>query len=146
MVPWLFKKEIEIPEEQEIRKAKDISKKISVGIATSTTKYIVTEKGIPLLRNQNIHENRIDIEDLQYISKEFAQENSSKQIHEGDIISTRTGYVGRSAVVLPEMNGWQTFTTLIITSNIKIITSSYLCRFLNSRLKKIFFKMIYLIF
>ena len=132
-VPWLFQKEIEIPEEWEIRKAKDISKKISVGIATSTTKYIVDEKGIPLLRNQNIHENRIDIEDLQYISKEFAQKNSSKQIHEGDIISTRTGYVGRSAVVLPEMNGWQTFTTLIITPNIKIITSSYLCIFLNSR-------------
>ena len=34
------------------------------------------------------------------------------------------------------MNGWQTFTTLIITPNTEFITSLYFSRFLNSRYAK----------
>jgi type I restriction enzyme, S subunit len=130
-VPWLFGKEFEIPEEWEISKMSKICKKISVGIATSTTKYFV-EDGIPLLRNQNIKNGYIDASNLLHISPEFAKMNESKKLHEGDVVCMRTGYPGQSAVITPEMKGWQTFTTLIIRPDLNLLDSYFLTLFLNS--------------
>lgn len=130
-VKSLFGKYDEIPEEWIPYKMKNVCKKISVGIATSTTKYFV-DKGVPLLRNQNIKEGYIEINDLLYITEQFAKMNESRKIHEGDVICMRTGYPGQSAVVPSEMNGWQTFTTLIVRPNHEILDSNYLSMFMNS--------------
>lgn len=130
-VKWLFGKEIEIPEEWKFSKMNKICTKISVGIATSTTKYFV-DKGVPLLRNQNIKKGYVDTSDLLHISEEFAKMNKSKKLQTGDVVCMRTGYPGQSAVVTSEMNGWQTFTTLIIRPDHTILDSNYLVFFLNS--------------
>ena len=130
-VKSLFGQYEEIPEEWKRFKMKDVCKKISVGIATSTTKYFV-DKGIPLLRNQNIKEGYIETDDLLHISEEFAKMNQSKKLQEGDIVCMRTGYPGQSAVVPAKMNGWQTFTTLIVRPNYEILNSFFLSIFLNS--------------
>ena len=130
-VKWLFGKEIEIPEEWDSFRLKQTCKKISVGIATSTTKHFV-DNGVPLLRNQNIKNGYIDSKNLLYISEDFAKSNESKRLREGDVISMRTGYPGQSAVVPSNMDGWQTFTTLIIRPNHKLLSSDYLVLYLNS--------------
>jgi type I restriction enzyme, S subunit len=131
LVQSQFRKYEEIPERWILSKLNKICDKISVGIATSTTKHFV-EKGVPLLRNQNIKNGYIVIDDLLYISKEFAEMNKSKKLQEGDVICMRTGYPGQSAVVPSKMVGWQTFTTLIIRPCKKIINSQFLMIFLNS--------------
>jgi len=123
-----------IPEDWTVLPLEDISEKVSVGIATSTTKYFVKE-GIPLLRNQNIKEDYIDTTDLMYITEEFSRLNSSRALKEGDVICVRTGYPGQSAVVPLEMNGWHTFTTLIVRPLKNKIDSYYLSRYLNSIVK-----------
>ena len=110
---------------------RDVCKKIFVGIATSTTKYFVDD-GVPLLRNQNIKNGYIETDNLLHISKEFAKINQSKKLQSGDVVCMRTGYPGQSAVVSVEMDGWQTFTTLIMRPNSEIIDSQYLSLFLNS--------------
>jgi type I restriction enzyme, S subunit len=124
----------EIPEDWTVSILEDICEKISVGIATSTTKYFA-KKGIPLLRNQNIKEDHIDTNDLIYITEDFAKLNSSRALKDGDVICVRTGYPGQSAVVSSNMNGWQTFTTLIVRPLKNKIDSYYLSRFLNSIVK-----------
>ena len=135
LVKSLFGKYEEIPEEWDSCKMKDVCKKISVGIATSTTKHFV-DKGVPLLRNQNIKEGYIETDNLLYISESFAKLNESRKLHVGDVVCMRTGYPGQSAVVPPEMNGWQTFTTLIVRPKNEILDSQYLSMFLNSNGRK----------
>lgn len=135
LVKSLYGKYEEIPEEWDLKKLEAVTEKIFVGIATSTTKHFVPQ-GIPLLRNQNIKEGFIDTKELLHISKEFATANKSKQLNEGDVICIRTGYPGQSAVVISEMNGWQTFTTLIIRPLKKTLDSQFLSVFLNSDLGK----------
>jgi len=130
-VKSLFGKYAEIPEEWNHSKMKDVCKKISVGIATSTTKYFI-DNGVPLIRNQNIKDGYIETNDLLHITKQFAKINESKKLNEGDVVCMRTGYPGQSAVVPSEMNGWQTFTTLIVRPNHKILDSNYLSMFMNS--------------
>jgi type I restriction enzyme S subunit len=121
----------EIPQEWDVQLLENITEKVSVGIATSTTKYFA-KTGVPILRNQNIKEAYIDKGDLIYITDDFAKLNSSRALREGDVICVRTGNPGQSAVVTSEMNGWQTFTTLIVRPLKDIIDSYYLCRFFNS--------------
>lgn len=101
-----------IPKEWEVERYGDACDKVSVGIATSTTVHF-RERGVPLLRNQNILTTGIQTDDLLYISPEFDVFNKTKRIRPNDILTMRTGYPGKSALVPPEMDGWQTFTTLI---------------------------------
>ncbi|MCK1206544.1 hypothetical protein MXZ36_10030 [Streptococcus uberis] len=51
---------------------------------------------------------------------------------QGDIITARTGYPGLSAVVPKELEGAQTFTTLITRPISEMILSEYISIFINS--------------
>ena len=119
-----------IPESWEVKYFKEYAK-ISVGIATSTTEHFV-EKGIPLVRNQNIKENKFDFKELLYISEKFSEDNKTKKIKENDLLVIRTGYPGLTAVVTKEMEGWQTFTTLIVKPNFNLIDSNFVAYYMNS--------------
>jgi type I restriction enzyme S subunit len=106
-----------VPKEWDVDVWVNVCHKVSVGIATSTTKHF-TDLGVPLIRNQNIKENNIDISDLLHISNDFAEMNKSKALEKGDILTIRTGYPGLSAVTTEKHSGWQTFTTLISRNQI----------------------------
>ena len=120
-----------IPKAWEIGKLINYCNRISVGIATSSSNYF-TDNGVLFIRNQNIKENRIDLFDKVFITKEFADINSSKYLKKGDVITVRTGYPGISAVVPKELEGSQTFTTLITSPNLNLLNSHYLSYFINS--------------
>ena len=117
----------------EQRKLGELSQKISVGIATSSSKYFSSQDhGVPFIKNQDIKENRINTKNLEYISKEFDNKNKNKRVKQGDIITARTGYPGLSAVVPKELEGAQTFTTLITRPISEMILSEYISIFINS--------------
>ncbi|MGE1217203.1 restriction endonuclease subunit S [Bacillus toyonensis] len=111
----------------------DIAEKVSVGIATSSSQYFSHKnQGIPFIKNQNVKENWIDSSDLEYISKEFDQANATKRVREGDILTVRTGYPGLSAVVPKELEGAQTFTTLITRLKKDTAIPEFISAFINS--------------
>lgn len=124
----------EIPKEWEVKKMKEICS-IFVGIATSTTEHYV-DSGVPLIRNQNIKENYLDSEELLYISEEFSEKNKNKKLLAGDVITVRTGYPGVSCVVTPQLEGSQSFTTLISRPNNKVVLSDFLAYYINSDIGK----------
>jgi len=118
-------------------KLKSIAK-CSVGIASSAT-HAYTDKGILLIRNQNIKEGKLDLSDVLYVTEEYEQQHKSKRLREGDIVTVRTGYPGISSVVPKELEGAQSFTTLIIRKKTNDISSSFLCYYINSDIGKAFF-------
>lgn len=124
-----------IPEEWDIKKLIDISEKIFVGIATSTTNYY-TNEGTVLIRNQNIKSDKLDIQDLLKITDSFSEVNENKKLKYGDVLTVRTGYPGISCVVPKEFEGSQTFTTLITRPKKSHINPFYLSRYFNSELGK----------
>lgn len=128
----------EIPKSWEVVELSDIAK-CTVGIATSTT-HAYCENGVLLLRNQNIKEGKIALKDVLYITPEFDELNKSKRLREDDIITVRTGYPGISAVVPKELEGSQSFTTLIIRRESEKILSKFLCYYINSEKGKSFFQ------
>ena len=111
----------------------EVAEKISVGIATSSSQYFSTSSnGVPFVKNQDIKENKLNTEKLEYISHEFDEQNKNKRIKTGDILTARTGYPGLSAVVPQELNGAQTFTTLITRIKKNIVIPYFVSLFINS--------------
>jgi type I restriction enzyme S subunit len=126
-----------IPNDWEVVKLKDVAR-CSVGIASSAT-HAYRSSGVPLIRNQNIKEGKLDLSDILYVSEEYEQLHKSKRLKEDDILTVRTGYPGISAVVPKKLENAQSFTTLIIRRTTDIFTSEFLCYFMNSDLGKSFF-------
>lgn len=117
----------------EQRKLDFLSEKVSVGIATSSSKYFIDkEMGIPFIKNQDIKNGVIDASNLEAITPEFDERNKTKRLLPGDIITVRTGNPGLSAVVPENLAGAQTFTTLITRLKSTDVSSEYVVSFINS--------------
>jgi type I restriction enzyme, S subunit len=127
----------EIPDEWKVKPLEDLCERIFVGIATSTTKSY-TKNGIPIIRNQNIHENHLDTSDLLQITNEFSEKNKNKKLLSGDVLTVRTGYPGITCVVPEELEGSHTFTTLVSRPIFDYINPYYLSRYINSAAGKKF--------
>lgn len=121
----------EIPARWDVKPLEALAHSITVGIATSTTEHYVQD-GIPLIRNQNIKEDFLDMSDLLKISAEFDAKNKSKRVEGGDILTVRTGYPGVSCVVPDDLGRLQTFTTLITRPNRQLVNAHFVSRYFNS--------------
>jgi type I restriction enzyme S subunit len=114
--------------------------RIDVGIAEAAT-HAYRESGTPLLRSTNIRRRFLDLSDLLFIDLEFARRRASKTIRGGDLITVRTGNVGVTAVVPPELDGSQCFTQLI-TTPLPGASSQFLCMALNCGRAVEYFKLL----
>ena len=130
----------EIPSHWEVKKLKHISERIEVGIAESTTDSY-SESGIPIIRSTNVDNSTVDTNNLLYIKESFANKNKSKYLYEGDLITVRTGNVGRTAVITKELNKSQCFTMLMTTLRCK--NNPYFYNYyMNSSLVKSYLELI----
>lgn len=131
---WIFRKEIEMPKEWELKKFSDICKKITVGIVVKPASLYV-DKGVPCFRSLNILENKINQNDLVYISEDGNKEHSKSILKEGDILIVRTGEPGTSCIVPKEYEGANCIDLLILRTNNSVF-NEYLSRYINSSLCK----------
>ena len=112
----------------------DLAERITVGLATSVTKYY-SVSGVPIIRNLNIKKGAFDGSDMVYLNKDFARRHRTKAAYAGDILTVRTGAnLGQTCVLPDEYDGCHTFTTLIITTNKKILSPDFLSLHMNSPL------------
>lgn len=110
----------------------DATERISVGLATSVTKYY-RQEGLPIIRNMNIKDGYFDDSELLYLATEFARENQSKSARGLDVLTVHTGSnLGQSCVLPEQFDGCQTFTTLITTPRKTILDSRFLCYHMSS--------------
>jgi type I restriction enzyme S subunit len=114
-----------------------LADKIMVGIASAAT-HAYRESGVPMLRNQNIKEGKIDDTSLLFIDPVYEAAHKNKRLRAGDVITVRTGYPGLSAVVPDRYNNAQCFTSLIIRPKKSVLDADFLCALINSEIGKRF--------
>ncbi|QIY89369.1 restriction endonuclease subunit S [Chryseobacterium gallinarum] len=81
----------EIPEHWEVRKLKFHTRKIGSGITPSGGATTYLDKGIPLLRSQNVYFDRFEFENVAYISEKTHNEMSNSKVKKNDILLNITG-------------------------------------------------------
>ncbi len=103
-----------IPESWDIKPASELCEDITVGIVTGATDhYVDAKEGVPFIRSQDVHENHIERDELKYISEDFHEQQSSSELHQGDVITVRTGEPGTSCVVPSKLEGANCFSLII---------------------------------
>ncbi|EGR0098034.1 restriction endonuclease subunit S [Vibrio vulnificus] len=132
-VEWLG----EVPEHWVVSRFKYCTDRVIVGIAEAAT-HAYSETGTVLIRSTNIKEDGLTTHNLLYLKTKFADQNESKYIRGGDIVTVRTGYPGISAVVPDSLDRSHCFTNLISTPKIKFV-GGYLTEYLNSDMGKAYF-------
>lgn len=118
--------------EWEENELKNLTSKITVGIATEVRPYISEKIDVALLRNQNIKAGYFDNTNMEYIIPEFDESNKNKRVKSNDVIIVRTGSnMGKACVVPKEYENSQTFTTLIVRPLSTKLNSSFLSYHIN---------------
>jgi type I restriction enzyme, S subunit len=103
--PYLEHKELgvdclgEIPAHWEVRRIKFAANKIGSGKTPSGGAHVYTYSGIMLIRSQNVHFDRLRLEDTVYITDQTDMEMAGSRVREGDVLLNITGAsLGRCCV------------------------------------------------
>ena len=98
-----------------------------------------TDQGALLIRNSDIKDGCFEFGDNPiYLDDDFAKQNASRKHRVGDVITVHTGDIGTSAVISEKEAGSIGFATIVTRPNKDIITSDYLCIYLNTDTHKNF--------
>lgn len=76
----------DIPEHWEVKKLKHMSRKVGSGVTPRGGATVYQSTGIPLLRSQNIHFDRLDLKDVAFISEKVHEEMSNSRVVSGDVL------------------------------------------------------------
>ncbi len=124
-----------LPLDWDVKKLGYITNNVTIGLVKTMTAHYC-EQGVPLIRNSNIKEDKIDKENMVFLTYEFAEANENKRLKVGDIVTVHTGDIGTSAVIEKDMDGAHGFATLNTTVNPEIIYNYYLSKYFNSNMYK----------
>lgn len=80
-----------IPKNWEVIKLKMLVSKIGSGVTPLGGSSVYLTSGIPLLRSQNIHFEKLKLDDVAYISEEIDEEMKNSRIQENDVLINITG-------------------------------------------------------
>ena len=95
-IEWIGK----IPEGWEVKRLKLLTSKINSGVTPKGGAEVYTEKGIPLLRSQNIHFEGLKLENVAYIPKNIYKTMLNSVVKNQDVLINITGAsIGRCTYV-----------------------------------------------
>jgi type I restriction enzyme S subunit len=95
-VEWLG----DIPEHWEVKRVKDISRKIGSGVTPLGGSEVYVDEGVTFLRSQNVYDNGLRLKKVSFISEEIYDKMKSSQLKPLDILINITGAsIGRSCLV-----------------------------------------------
>lgn len=131
-VKWLFRTELEIPEDWDVKKIKNIAK-ISVGLVINPSTYFDKNGTVPMITGKNVTRRGLVLDDVDFISEKSNKLLDTTRIWSGDLVTMRVGYPGRTCMVTNEYDGINC-ASVIITRKDKKYVSQFLANLTNSRL------------
>lgn len=116
----------------EQHKLGDKSERVAVGFVGTIDKfYIEKEFGVPMYRTGNLNGERLNINNLKYVTTEFHNKNKKSQLKFGDILIARHGENGK-AVIYSSYEEANCLNIVIIRPKFIDIDSYFLMNYINS--------------
>lgn len=107
----MFGDPVENRKQWDVKRLKDISIKILSGTTPKGGTQVYVNKGVLFLRSQNVWRNRLDLDDVAFISEETHSKMRNSSLEYKDLVMTKTGRIntensslGRAAIYLGENN------------------------------------------
>ncbi len=128
-VEWLG----EIPEGWEVKRLKQISPKIGVGLVINPSTY-TRDEGVYYIFGGDVKEFMFDLTNTRRMSPEDSKRLLPSRLRARDLVSIRVGYPGITAVVTDELDGANCASVIIIRRG--NFNSDWLCAAMNSWIGK----------
>ena len=125
-IEWLG----EVPEGWEVKRLKNLSPFITVGIVVNPSNY-VADTGLPFIYGGDIREGSIDWENARKISQESSELNSKTKLRSGDLLTVRVGAPGVTSVVPDECEGGNCASVMLVRQG--PFNSHWLCFLMNTK-------------
>ena len=94
-ISWLG----DVPEHWEVKRVKDIVKRIGNGVTPRGGSEVYTDFGVVFLRSQNVYDDGLRIDNVSFIPEKIHEEMKSSQLETGDILINITGAsIGRTCL------------------------------------------------
>lgn len=119
-----------IPAHWSIKRLKNLSPFITVGIVVEPTSY-VSDSGLPFIYGGDIREGVIDHENARRISREASAANEKTLLRAGDLLTVRVGAPGVTAVVPKECEGGNCASVMLVRRG--AFNSDWLALVMNTR-------------
>jgi len=98
----LYNDTITIPEQWTLVKLRDYTTKIGSGVTPTGGSQVYVQKGIPLIRSQNVHFDGLKLDDVAYITQAIHNEMKNTKLQDNDVLLNITGAsLGRCTFVPP---------------------------------------------
>ena len=111
----------------------DVCKEIKVGIVIKPTQYYVESGGVRAFRNANVRRGYIDDCDWVMISQDGHQQNKKSEVHEGNVLISRSGAnLGMASPVSQKYDGYNAIDIVIAVPKTDVILPAFLAHYTNS--------------
>ena len=120
-----------VPEEWTLKRLKQISPFIAVGIVVNPSTYVSTE-GLPFIYGGDIREGVIDWTNARRITREASEANAKTLLRAGDLLTVRVGAPGVTAVVPSECEGGNCASVMLVRQG--RFNSNWLSYTMNTRI------------
>jgi type I restriction enzyme, S subunit len=130
-----YNKRLKIPEEWDIIKLKDHTSKIGSGVTPLGGSQVYEKEGIPFIRSQNVHFDRLHLDDIVYITKKIHDEMNNTKLQSYDVLLNITGAsIGRCNYVPPDFGEGNVNQHVCIIRTTKKLNPIFLAKFLSTPL------------
>jgi len=108
----------------------NITKEFRSGKAISSKEY--KDEGVPYIRIKDMQEGHISKNNLVYVNKQFSDDNQKTILSSGDVLISRVGTIGKSALVSEDMEGALANQHITIVKTDENIMPDFLAYCLNT--------------
>lgn len=124
-----------IPEDWRVVPIAQLADRVTVGFVGSMA-HLFTQRGIPLLRGQNITPGKLDLTDSLFISETTHRLWKKSALKAGDLVLVRVGYPGTSCVIPASLGEANAASLVVVRPNTKMADARFLSLFINSDIGK----------
>lgn len=104
---------------------------LTVGFVGSQSPHFA-ERGVPLLRGQNIREFALDMKNVKFISDDTHRKWRKSSLGAGDVVLVRVGYPGTACVIPAGLGDLNAASLVIVRPDATKLDPHYFCNLMNS--------------
>ena len=112
----------------------EVSTLITNGFVGTASPFYSDETGVSYLYGTNVRANKIDLNNLRYITREFHQDQQKTSLRAGDLLTVQSGHIGETAVVPKHLENANCHALIVTRLKPKLVNSDFLCQYINSEI------------
>ncbi|HEA1045992.1 restriction endonuclease subunit S [Escherichia coli] len=122
------------PLEWKAPRLSEVSTLITNGFVGTATPFYTDITGVPYLYGTNVRANKLETNEIRYVTREFHTAQSKTALKAGDLLTVQSGHIGETAVVTDQFHGANCHALIVTRLKQEKADPHYLCFYVNSEI------------